>query len=96
MWDNISCWQHAAVGDIQNQTCPPALLMLFGKNGTISRNCTDRGWSEVYPSIYSVCWSDDVDEPNKINFGLFINIIRILVQKIRCTDVGGNDKSQYR
>lgn len=33
---------------------------------------------------------------HKINFILFISIIRILVQKLRCTDVGGNERSQYR
>lgn len=32
----------------------------------------------------------------QINFILFISIIRILVQKLRCTDVGGNEQSQYR
>ncbi|XP_077365277.1 vasoactive intestinal polypeptide receptor 2-like [Festucalex cinctus] len=31
-----------------------------------------------------------------INFILFISIIRILVQKLRCTDVGGNEQSQYK
>lgn len=31
-----------------------------------------------------------------MNFLLFIGIIRILVQKLRCPDVGGNDQSQYR
>nr|XP_020468085.1 vasoactive intestinal polypeptide receptor 2 isoform X2 [Monopterus albus] len=31
-----------------------------------------------------------------VNFTLFISIIRILVQKLRCPDVGGNDQSQYR
>uniref|UniRef100_A0A671WFG6 Vasoactive intestinal peptide receptor 2 n=1 Tax=Sparus aurata TaxID=8175 RepID=A0A671WFG6_SPAAU len=31
-----------------------------------------------------------------VNFVLFISIIRILVQKLRCTDVGGNEQSQYR
>lgn len=31
-----------------------------------------------------------------VNFILFISIIRILVQKLRCTDVGGNEQSQYR
>ncbi|KAL1006570.1 hypothetical protein UPYG_G00073940 [Umbra pygmaea] len=30
-----------------------------------------------------------------LNFILFISIIRILVQKLRCSDVGGNDQSQY-
>uniref|UniRef100_A0A7N6BNX7 Vasoactive intestinal peptide receptor 2 n=1 Tax=Anabas testudineus TaxID=64144 RepID=A0A7N6BNX7_ANATE len=31
-----------------------------------------------------------------VNFIFFISIIRILVQKLRCPDVGGNDQSQYR
>ncbi|XP_051910584.1 vasoactive intestinal polypeptide receptor 2-like [Hippocampus zosterae] len=31
-----------------------------------------------------------------VNFILFISIIRILVQKLRCTDVGGNEQSQYK
>lgn len=33
---------------------------------------------------------------SKVNFIQFISIIRILVQKLRCPDVGGNDQSQYR
>lgn len=32
----------------------------------------------------------------QVNFILFISIIRILVQKLRCTDVGGNEQSQYK
>uniref|UniRef100_A0A3P9Q3T6 Vasoactive intestinal peptide receptor 2 n=1 Tax=Poecilia reticulata TaxID=8081 RepID=A0A3P9Q3T6_POERE len=32
----------------------------------------------------------------QVNFVQFINIIRILVQKLRCPDIGGNDQSQYR
>uniref|UniRef100_A0A3B3VS77 Vasoactive intestinal peptide receptor 2 n=1 Tax=Poecilia latipinna TaxID=48699 RepID=A0A3B3VS77_9TELE len=32
----------------------------------------------------------------QVNFIQFINIIRILVQKLRCPDIGGNDQSQYR
>ncbi|XP_061121197.1 vasoactive intestinal polypeptide receptor 2 isoform X1 [Syngnathus typhle] len=31
-----------------------------------------------------------------VNFILFISIIRILVQKLRCTNVGGNEQSQYK
>ncbi|KAG7269255.1 hypothetical protein CRUP_024178 [Coryphaenoides rupestris] len=31
-----------------------------------------------------------------VNFFLFISIIRILVQKLRCPGVGGSDQSQYR
>uniref|UniRef100_G3NAQ2 Vasoactive intestinal peptide receptor 2 n=1 Tax=Gasterosteus aculeatus aculeatus TaxID=481459 RepID=G3NAQ2_GASAC len=33
---------------------------------------------------------------SQINFVLFVSIIRILVQKLRCPDVGGNEQSQYR
>uniref|UniRef100_A0A3Q2TLX2 Vasoactive intestinal peptide receptor 2 n=1 Tax=Fundulus heteroclitus TaxID=8078 RepID=A0A3Q2TLX2_FUNHE len=32
----------------------------------------------------------------QVNFVQFINIIRILLQKLRCPDIGGNDQSQYR
>ncbi|TKS87401.1 Vasoactive intestinal polypeptide receptor 2 [Collichthys lucidus] len=53
------------------------------------------------------CWEiNDNPVPNRvinwpitacviISFFLFISIIRILVQKLRCTDVGGNEQSQY-
>ncbi|XP_071392091.1 vasoactive intestinal polypeptide receptor 2 [Centroberyx affinis] len=74
-WDKISCWQDAAVGEVVTLSCPLALLLLFGKNGNISRNCTEGGWTEVYPSIDSACWSDDLDEPNKL---VFYRVVKIL------------------
>uniref|UniRef100_A0A3B5ARL5 Vasoactive intestinal polypeptide receptor 2-like n=1 Tax=Stegastes partitus TaxID=144197 RepID=A0A3B5ARL5_9TELE len=67
------------------------------------------GMTQLYPTvIYHLCWEvNDNPVPNRLmnwpimasvitNFILFISIIRILVQKLRCTDVGGNDQSQYR
>ncbi|XP_076868329.1 vasoactive intestinal polypeptide receptor 2 isoform X2 [Brachyhypopomus gauderio] len=65
-WDNISCWNHAEVGDVVVNACPGALRNLFGRDGNISRNCTASGWSEVYPSISSVCYSDS--ESSKLVF----------------------------
>ncbi|CAB1340974.1 unnamed protein product, partial [Coregonus sp. 'balchen'] len=64
LWDNISCWAPAAVGEMVTLSCPPALTHLFGRQGNISRNCTEAGWSDVYPSISTVCWSSD-NKPNK-------------------------------
>lgn len=32
-WDNVSCWQSAAVGEVMTLPCPSPLLHLFGKNG---------------------------------------------------------------
>uniref|UniRef100_A0A672MB95 Vasoactive intestinal peptide receptor 2 n=1 Tax=Sinocyclocheilus grahami TaxID=75366 RepID=A0A672MB95_SINGR len=118
MWDNISCWHHADIGEVVVNTCPAALKNLFSRDGIISRNCTMEGWSDVYPSVHSACFEptpnaskvnlkflilrNDIKSFSlpfcvlQLNFILFISIIRILVQKLRCPDVGGNDQSQYR
>uniref|UniRef100_A0AAY4E9K7 Vasoactive intestinal peptide receptor 2 n=1 Tax=Denticeps clupeoides TaxID=299321 RepID=A0AAY4E9K7_9TELE len=75
-WDNISCWYHAELGEVVTITCPVALRNLFGRNGHISRNCTTQGWSEVYPSIQSVCWSEA--KPNKVNYLVFYTVVKTL------------------
>uniref|UniRef100_A0A665XEQ4 Vasoactive intestinal peptide receptor 2 n=1 Tax=Echeneis naucrates TaxID=173247 RepID=A0A665XEQ4_ECHNA len=69
------------------------------------------GWGEccrLCQAEQKRCWErNDNPVPNwvingpigfsiMVNFILFIRIIRILVQKLRCPDVGGNDQSQYR
>lgn len=33
MWDNISCWHHADIGEVVVNTCPAALKSLFTKDG---------------------------------------------------------------
>uniref|UniRef100_A0A8C5I319 Vasoactive intestinal peptide receptor 2 n=1 Tax=Gouania willdenowi TaxID=441366 RepID=A0A8C5I319_GOUWI len=65
-------------------------------------------FSENRHFIVYICWErNDNPIPNwvingpigfsiLVNFIQFICIIRILVQKLRCPDVGGNDQSQYR
>ncbi|XP_066542639.1 vasoactive intestinal polypeptide receptor 2 [Hoplias malabaricus] len=58
MWDKISCWHQAEIGEVVVNTCPDALKNLFGRDGNISRNCTADGWSEVYPTLHSVCFSE--------------------------------------
>ncbi|XP_071184268.1 vasoactive intestinal polypeptide receptor 2-like [Salvelinus alpinus] len=74
LWDNISCWAPAAVGEEVTLSCPPALTHLFGRHGTFSRNCTEAGWSDIYPSISTVCWSSD-NKPNKL---LFYSVVKTL------------------
>ncbi|XP_064188744.1 vasoactive intestinal polypeptide receptor 2-like [Anguilla rostrata] len=62
-WDNISCWDHAEVGEMVSNSCPAVLRNLFGRNGMISKNCTENGWSDVFPSINSACGSEaDTDK----------------------------------
>ncbi|XP_074477988.1 vasoactive intestinal polypeptide receptor 2-like [Sebastes fasciatus] len=74
-WNNVSCWQSAAVGEVMTLPCPSPILRLFGKNGNISRNCTERGWSDVYPAVTIACWSDITDEPGEL---VFYRVVRIL------------------
>uniref|UniRef100_A0A3B3WV26 Vasoactive intestinal peptide receptor 2 n=1 Tax=Poecilia mexicana TaxID=48701 RepID=A0A3B3WV26_9TELE len=57
-WNNVSCWRTAAVGEVLTLPCPSPFLLLFGKNGNLSRNCTEEGWSSVYPDIGFACSSD--------------------------------------
>ncbi|XP_029935783.1 vasoactive intestinal polypeptide receptor 2-like [Myripristis murdjan] len=78
VWDNISCWQNAAVGEVMTLGCPAALQHLFGKNGNISRNCTEDGWTVVYPSVYVACWSEDSDDSNEPNKLVFYRVVKIL------------------
>ncbi|XP_035511040.1 vasoactive intestinal polypeptide receptor 2-like [Morone saxatilis] len=74
-WDNVSCWQSAAVGEVMTLPCPSPLLHLFGKKGNLSRNCTEKGWSVVYPAITIVCQSNNTDEPSDL---VFYRVVRIL------------------
>uniref|UniRef100_A0A673D040 Vasoactive intestinal peptide receptor 2 n=1 Tax=Sphaeramia orbicularis TaxID=375764 RepID=A0A673D040_9TELE len=67
-WDNFLCWQSATVGEVITLSCPSPLLRLFGKNGNLSRNCTDGGWSKVYPIIDTACSSNITDEPSQLIF----------------------------
>ncbi|XP_034023663.1 vasoactive intestinal polypeptide receptor 2-like [Thalassophryne amazonica] len=74
-WDNFSCWQSAAVGEVMTLACPAPLLHLFGKNGNLSRNCTEDGWSAVYPSITIACWSNSTGDPKEL---VFYEVVKIL------------------
>ncbi|KAF7654374.1 hypothetical protein LDENG_00070320 [Lucifuga dentata] len=74
-WDNISCWQNAAIGEVMTLDCPSALQLLFGMKGNLSRNCTESGWSAVYPAVDIVCWSDNTDEPSQL---VFYRVVKIL------------------
>ncbi|XP_038594142.1 vasoactive intestinal polypeptide receptor 2-like [Micropterus salmoides] len=66
-WESVSCWQSAAVNETVTLPCPSSLLHLFGKNGVLSRNCTENGWSDVYPAITIACWSNNTDEPSEVS-----------------------------
>ncbi|XP_060104002.1 pituitary adenylate cyclase-activating polypeptide type I receptor isoform X3 [Heteronotia binoei] len=85
MWDNITCWKPAYIGEVVYVRCPDLFMMLnfeddlwktmtliesqFGDMnsmdlptlGTVSRNCTEDGWSEPFPHYYDACGFDEND-----------------------------------
>ncbi|MED6256878.1 hypothetical protein ATANTOWER_032251 [Ataeniobius toweri] len=77
-WNNVSCWRGAAVGEVLTLPCPSPFLLLFGKNGNLSRTCTEKGWSSVYPDIGFACSSDISDEPKELVFYKVVQILSTL------------------
>ncbi|XP_034039662.1 vasoactive intestinal polypeptide receptor 2 [Thalassophryne amazonica] len=75
-WDYIACWEWAEIGEMVTIPCPRVLRTVFGRNGNISRNCTSRGWSDVFPNITSVCGSDTSQD--KLMFYLAVQTLYTL------------------
>ncbi|XP_062335137.1 vasoactive intestinal polypeptide receptor 2-like [Osmerus eperlanus] len=76
-WSSILCWESVPVGEVVTLFCPAAVVHLFGLNGTISRNCTEAGWSDVYPSMTDVCMSND-SKPDKLVFYMVVKTLYTL------------------
>ncbi|KAM3604331.1 uncharacterized protein V6R79_009578 [Siganus canaliculatus] len=58
MWDNLTCWQAASVGEVVVVNCPELFHDFMGPDdemGKVSRNCTEEGWSEPFPHYVDVC-----------------------------------------
>ncbi|KAG7488296.1 hypothetical protein MATL_G00033160 [Megalops atlanticus] len=61
MWDNLTCWQPAAVGDVVVVNCPELFKVMSQEEeelGKVSRNCTEDGWSETFPHYVDACLFD--------------------------------------
>ncbi|XP_027130151.1 vasoactive intestinal polypeptide receptor 2 [Larimichthys crocea] len=74
-WDNVSCWHGAVVGEVRTLPCPSPLLHLFGVQGSVSRNCTEKGWSSVYPDVKFACQSNYTDATPDL---VFYRVVKIL------------------
>uniref|UniRef100_A0A3P8XXJ8 Adenylate cyclase activating polypeptide 1a (pituitary) receptor type I n=1 Tax=Esox lucius TaxID=8010 RepID=A0A3P8XXJ8_ESOLU len=61
MWDSFSCWKAAARGEVVSVRCPEVFHILIPEDeiGWVSRNCTEEGWSEMFPDYVDACLPDD-------------------------------------
>ncbi|KYO47033.1 vasoactive intestinal polypeptide receptor isoform X2 [Alligator mississippiensis] len=61
MWDNITCWPSAEVGEVVVMSCPTYFKFFSASLGNVSRNCTDEGWADMYPAPYAVACGYDAN-----------------------------------
>ncbi|XP_028940460.1 vasoactive intestinal polypeptide receptor 2-like, partial [Antrostomus carolinensis] len=65
VWDNITCWRPAKIGETVTVPCPKVFSLFSGKPGNISKNCTSNGWSDIFPDILSTCGYNDYEDDYK-------------------------------
>nr|XP_057929087.1 growth hormone releasing hormone receptor, like [Doryrhamphus excisus] len=58
-WDAVVCWPHAVVGESVQRACPAVFSLFRNTTGSVSRNCTDGGWSRPFPPYHQACSVDD-------------------------------------
>ncbi|XP_028660023.2 vasoactive intestinal polypeptide receptor 1b [Erpetoichthys calabaricus] len=53
MWDNITCWPNAKVGEVVEVKCPTYFGLFSNEHGIMTRNCSIDGWTYVNPQAYA-------------------------------------------
>ncbi|XP_020784786.1 growth hormone releasing hormone receptor a [Boleophthalmus pectinirostris] len=62
-WDHINCWLRAEIGQVVNVSCSEVFQHFTSNQGWVYRNCTSKGWSELYPPYDEVCEFSEDPEP---------------------------------
>ncbi|XP_060104105.1 vasoactive intestinal polypeptide receptor 2 [Heteronotia binoei] len=62
IWDNLTCWHSAEIGEIVTVPCPKIFSNFFSKSGNISKKCTSRGWTDIFPDFLLACGFKEIDE----------------------------------
>uniref|UniRef100_A0A8C9GM53 Vasoactive intestinal peptide receptor 2 n=1 Tax=Piliocolobus tephrosceles TaxID=591936 RepID=A0A8C9GM53_9PRIM len=78
VWDNITCWRPANVGETVTVPCPKVFSNFYSKAGNISKNCTSDGWSETFPDFVDACGYSDLEDESKITFYILVKAIYTL------------------
>ncbi|XP_072364345.1 vasoactive intestinal polypeptide receptor 2 isoform X1 [Scyliorhinus torazame] len=55
IWDNLTCWMPARIGETVSVPCPVIFLHFTNKPGNVSRNCTAEGWTHTFPEYHHAC-----------------------------------------
>ncbi|EHB08752.1 Vasoactive intestinal polypeptide receptor 2 [Heterocephalus glaber] len=68
IWDNLTCWQPAELGETVTVPCPVVFSNFYSKSGNISKNCTSDGWSETFPDFIDACGYNDLEDEGKVQY----------------------------
>ncbi|XP_075444089.1 vasoactive intestinal polypeptide receptor-like isoform X3 [Ascaphus truei] len=61
MWDNLTCWPSATMGETVVIPCPIFFNLFSNAQGNVSRICTSEGWTEMFPAPYAVACGYDTN-----------------------------------
>ncbi|XP_056894361.1 pituitary adenylate cyclase-activating polypeptide type I receptor isoform X1 [Takifugu flavidus] len=79
MWDNLTCWHPAQIGEVVVVNCPELFTKFMSEDdyelGTVSRNCTEYGWSDAFPYYVDACVQD---EGNGSHVGMYYVSVKAL------------------
>uniref|UniRef100_UPI004038A606 vasoactive intestinal polypeptide receptor 2 n=1 Tax=Callospermophilus lateralis TaxID=76772 RepID=UPI004038A606 len=78
VWDNITCWRPAEVGETVTVPCPQVFSHFYSRPGNISKNCTSEGWSEAFPDFIEACGYSDPEDEGKMAFYVLVKAIYTL------------------
>ncbi|XP_048474197.1 vasoactive intestinal polypeptide receptor [Rhincodon typus] len=64
MWDNLTCWPSAQVGEIVVMPCPLLPALFLDVEANVSRNCTSQGWASLsIPYILACRYNNNTTTP---------------------------------
>ncbi|GCC33949.1 vasoactive intestinal polypeptide receptor-like [Chiloscyllium punctatum] len=55
MWDNLTCWPSAQVGEVVVMPCPFLPPLFLDIKANVSRNCTTQGWANLSLPYFLAC-----------------------------------------
>ncbi|KAM4629868.1 vasoactive intestinal polypeptide receptor 1 [Polymixia lowei] len=68
-WDEIRCWYYAEVGQVVSVSCANVSQLFANNQGYIYRNCTEDGWSELYPTYEEACeFAEDTEAESETTY----------------------------
>ncbi|XP_037002287.2 secretin receptor isoform X2 [Artibeus jamaicensis] len=79
LWDNVSCWPSSELGQTVEVECPRFFRMLTSRSGSMFRNCTQGGWSEIFPRPDLACGVNMNDSSKETNQKRYAYLLKLKV-----------------